>query len=150
MLPLLLPPWKRARRKPPPPGDSFDLRGEGFFGDFVCNDTGMAGERLEPSGGLPDESDPNNLDKGEGGSDVCRDLPTLWSNADETLAMPTSSPGEAQTGAEAPMLLAQAQPDEASSQLSLLLKLAGLFLAASGALALLIVWRQHGSSGESQ
>ena len=34
------------------PNEPFRLHGEGFFGDFVCNDTGTP-DPSEPNGGLP-------------------------------------------------------------------------------------------------
>ena len=89
-----------------------------------------------------DESDPNNLDKGEGGSNVCSDLPILWSNVEEVLAVQTGGQEEVQAKTGASMLLAQEQSTQGvGNWVVSVLNVAALLLVVSGILALLIVWR---------
>lgn len=91
-----------------------------------------------------DESDPHNLDKGEGGSNVCSDLPILWSNVQEVLAVQTDGQEEAQAKTGISMLLAQEQStQQAENRIASVLNVVALLLVVSGILALLGVWRRQ-------
>jgi len=95
-----------------------------------------------------DESDPNDLDRGQGGSAVCLGLPTLWANAHVIATQEADDPGGTESGAAPAAVLAQAPPSEAQGLLVLMLDAVALVLVASGALALLaVVWGRRGPSG---
>jgi hypothetical protein len=79
-----------------------------------------------------DPSDPHDLDKGENGSDVCSDLPLLWSNVEPVAAEAGGGPG-GPAGLLAPA--AEAAPE---GRVALLANLCALTLVVSGASALLV------------
>jgi hypothetical protein len=77
-----------------------------------------------------DSSDPHGLDRGENGSDVCPDLPLLWSNVE---------PVAAEAGGGPAGLLASAAEAAPEGRVALLANLAALVLVVSGASVLLVV-----------
>ena len=91
-----------------------------------------------------DTSDPHKLDKGVGGSNVCSNLPTLWSSVHEAISDPTGDSSEAKVASEGPVLFAQTQlvPDE--NRVILLVNMVALLLVSSGVLALISLWRGWG------
>lgn len=76
------------------PDEPFRLRGEGFFGDFICNDTGTVGDPIEPSRPLPDESIPVEFVQG----DRTWPLATVGSNEDLSFDVGLAVPADARPG----------------------------------------------------
>lgn len=94
-----------------------------------------------------DESDPNDLDRGERGSGVCLGLPIFWPNAHVLTAQEADGTGGTESGPAPAAVLAQALPFGAEELPGLMLYAVALALIASGALALLVVWGRRGPYG---
>lgn len=76
------------------PEGSFGLRGAGFYGDFVCNDTDPPERPGEPSGPIPDDSVEIQLVQGE----RTWDLATVASDKDLDFETDLEVPASAQPG----------------------------------------------------
>ena len=87
-----------------------------------------------------DESDPHDLDRGEGGSEVCPNLPLLWSNVELVYAVQGENSEGPPAGQKTPTLLAQAWIGDTGG-LIWGLRGAALLFVLSGILALLAARR---------